>query len=116
MPGNVPERRPARETPPADDTLTEAIRPQAADGLAQAIDNASRDWWFQGAVQAVTQLAMSGRGFTVDQVAQMVGEPPDHHYWGALFAAAQRRRICEPVGARLGSDGRLVRVWWGLAQ
>jgi hypothetical protein len=83
-------------------------------GLEQAIANAANDWWFQGAMVAIRQLAIGGRGFTVLHVKDMVGEPPDYHYWGALFSAAQRQRIIEPVGARVGSDGRLVRVWWGL--
>jgi hypothetical protein len=83
-------------------------------GLEQAIENASSDWWFEGALVAVRQLALSGRGFTVDHLSSMVGEPPDPHYWGALLAAAQKLRIVEAVGARVGRDGRLVRVWWGL--
>jgi hypothetical protein len=82
-------------------------------GLEQAIENASSDWWFQGALVAVKQLALSGRGFTADHVLDMVGAPTDPHYVGALFAAAQRLRIVEAVGARVGLDGRLARVWWG---
>jgi hypothetical protein len=85
-------------------------------GLEQAIENASTDWWFQGALVAIKQLALSGRGFTVDHVLDMVGTPPDPHYVGALLAAAQRLKIVEPVGARVGRDGRLVRVWWGVPQ
>jgi hypothetical protein len=83
-------------------------------GLDCAIANAAGDWWFHGAMLAVRQLARSGRGFTVDHVLDMVGAPTDSHYLGALFAAAMRQRIVEPVGARVGRDGRLVRVWWGI--
>ena len=97
------------ETP--DDGLSAPILREA--GLEQAIENATSDWWFQGALVAIKQLAMSGRGFTVDHLSSMVGEPPDPHCWGALLAAAQKLRIVEAVGARVGRDGRLVRVWWG---
>jgi hypothetical protein len=84
------------------------------DGLEQAIENASTDWWFQGALMALKQLSISGRGFTVDNLLDLVGAPTDSHYLGAAFAAAQKLRIVEPVGARVGRNGRLVRVWWGL--
>jgi hypothetical protein len=83
-------------------------------GLEQAIENASSDWWFQGALLAVSQLARSGRGFTVDHLLDMVGAPTDPHYVGAVFAAAQRQHIVEPVGAVVGRDCRLRRVWWGV--
>jgi hypothetical protein len=106
-----PEVRSATDRTSTESDLTPG-RPQ--DGLDRAIENAASDWWFQGALVAIKQLATSGRGFTVENLSGMVGEPPDPHYWGALFAAAQKLRIIEPVGARLGRDGRLVRVWWGL--
>jgi len=82
------------------------------EGLELAIERAANDWWFQGGLVAIRQLALSGRGFTVDHLSSMVGEPPDPHYWGALLAAAQKLKIVEAVGARVGRDGRLVRVWW----
>ena len=63
---------------------------------------------------AIRQLALSGRGFTVDHIRDMAGEPEDPHYWGALFAAAQKLKIIEAVGARVGRDGQFVSVWWGL--
>ena len=83
-------------------------------GLEQAMENAASDWWHSGAMLAIKQLALSGCGFTVDHIRDMAGEPEDPHYWGALFAAAQKLKIIEAVGARVGRDGRLVRVWWGL--
>jgi hypothetical protein len=95
---------PTRSTPPQ----------PSYDGLEQAIDNAARDWWFQGAMVAIRQLALTGRGFTPDHLLDMVGAPTDPHYLGAVFAAAQRLKIVEAVGSRIGRDGRLVRVWWGL--
>lgn len=81
-------------------------------GVDVAIANASADWWFTGGLLAIRQLAMSGRGFTPCHVLEMVGEPPDPHYVGALFAAAVRKRIVEAVGCRVAADGRLVRVYW----
>lgn len=84
------------------------------DGLDQAIENSKSDWWTSGAMLPIRQLALAGRGFTVDHIREMAGEPEDPHYWGALFAAAQKVKIIEAVGARVGRDGRLVRVWWGL--
>jgi hypothetical protein len=64
-------------------------------------------------ILAIRQLALTNRGFTVDNLRDMVGEPEDFHYWGAVFAVAQRQGVIEPVGARVGRAG-LVRVWWGL--
>jgi hypothetical protein len=104
----------ARVEAAADGGTADATRSAALTGLEQAIENASNDWWFQGALVAIRQLALSGRGFTVDHLSSMIGEPPDPHYWGALFAAAQKLKIIEPVGARVGRDGRLVRLWWGV--
>ena len=82
-------------------------------GLDCAIESASRDWWYQGAMVAVQQLARSGRGFDVDHVASLTGEPPAAVYWGALFAAATKLGVVEAVGCRVAGDGRLVRVYWG---
>jgi hypothetical protein len=99
---------------PATDRATTETEPTVVTGLDRAIDNAATDWWFQGALLAIKQLGRSGRGFTADHVLDMVGAPTDPHYVGAVFAAAQRQRIVEAVGARVGRDGRLVRVWWGI--
>jgi hypothetical protein len=101
----------AEEKTPADG-LSDVIVGDS--GLEQAIANASSDWWFRGALVAIRQLALAGRGFTADHLLDMVGAPTDSHHVGALFAAAQKLRIIEAVGARVGRDGRLVRVWWGL--
>ena len=81
-------------------------------GLDRAIENAESDWWTTGALLAIQQLAKIGRGFDVDHVLDLVGEPTDPHYLGAAFAVARRQKIIEPVGARVGRGGRLVRVWW----
>jgi hypothetical protein len=102
----------ASETSPR---LATILSPRAdGTGLDQAIGSASTDWWFRGALLAIKQLARSGRGFTADHVLAMVGAPTGPHYVGAAFAAARRQRIVEAVGARLGQDGRLVRVWLGV--
>ena len=82
--------------------------------LRTAIDNATTDWWFQGAMAALKQLALADRGFTADNVLDLVGAPTDFHYVGVLFAVAQRQRVIEGVGCRVGRDGRLVRIWWGV--
>src|SRR5829696_5054514 len=92
-----------------------ATNPSLSDGLNRAIENAAADWWTQGALTAIRQLARDSRGFTIDDVLDLVGEPTDPHYPGAAFASARRQRLIEPVGARVGRGGRLVRVWWGLA-
>jgi hypothetical protein len=86
------------------------------DGLEQAIRNSASDWWHSGAILAIRQLALSGRGFDIDHIRDMAGEPEDPHYWGALFAAAQKLKIIEAVGARVGRDGKLRRIWWGVPQ
>jgi hypothetical protein len=108
-------RPPAERAGP--DSSTSARRGNtiiAPAGLEQSIANAARDWWYQGGLVAIRQLVRTRRVFTIDQLSDMIGEPPDPHYWGALFAGAQKLRIIEPVGARVGRDGRLVRLWWGL--
>lgn len=87
-----------------------------ASGLDQAISNAAGDWWTSGAMLAIRQLAMTGRGFDADHVITMCGMPSDGHYVGAVFAAAQRSKIIEAVGCRVAADGRLLRVWWGAPQ
>jgi hypothetical protein len=111
-PPEVVSNQGAEEKTPADG-LSDVILTGDA-GLELAIEAAASDWWFTGAMVALKQLVLSGRGFTVDHLSAMVGEPPDPHYWGALLAAAQKLGIIEAVGARVGRDGRLVRVWWGL--
>src|SRR5215212_445896 len=92
-----------------------ATTPSLADGRDRAIENAAGDWWTQGAMVAIGQLARERRGFTIDDVLDLCGQPTDPHYSGAVLAAAQRRKLIEPVGAWIGRGGRLVRVWWGVA-
>jgi hypothetical protein len=86
------------------------------DGLEQAIRNSASDWWHGGAMLAIKQLALSGRGFDVDHIRDLAGEPEDPHYWGAVFASAQKLKVIEAVGARIGRDGKLRRIWWGVPQ
>ena len=117
-PEEVPRRRPSAEAPPAvilvHQTQPTGGKSTPEEGLDRAIENAASDWWFQGALLAIQQLALSRRGFTVDTLLDMVGQPSEPHHVGAVFAAAQRQRIAEAVGAAVAADGRLVRVWWGL--
>src|SRR3712207_1453683 len=63
-----------------------------ADGLDQAISNASTDWWSIGAAVAIRQLALGGY-FDADSLLDLVGEPPHPAYVGAAFAAAQRSAV-----------------------
>jgi hypothetical protein len=100
---------------PSDLGLADLNTSYAVDGLQTAIDNAASDWWWSGANLAIAQLARSGRGFDVDAVLDLVGQPEHPAYVGAAFAAAQRRGVIETVGARVGRGGRLRRVWWGVA-
>ena len=74
-----------------------------ADGATQASNDA--DEWWAAALLAHRQLDRIGRG--------IVGEPPAPAYVGAVYAAAQRSKIIEAVGCRVGRNGRLLRVWWG---
>ena len=86
-------------------------------GLGQAVAERRQSDWWSAAAQCSRDPAsspLSGRGFTVDHIRDMAGEPEDPHYWGALFAAAQRLKIVGAVGARIGRDNRLCRVWWGV--
>src|SRR5215218_3053041 len=102
--------RPGEKAAPAENNGEASL-----DGLERAIENAVADSWTQGALTAIRQLARDRRGFTIDDVLDLVGEPTDPHYPGAAFASARRQKLIEPVGARVGRGGRLVRVWWGVA-
>ena len=82
--------------------------------LDSAIKHATTDWWASGAALAIRQLALADRGFDADHVLDMVGRPPSPECVGAVFAAARRSNVIEAVGCRVGRDGRLLRVWWGL--
>lgn len=85
------------------------------DGIDRAIENASSDWWYVGALLYVRQIAQMGQGFTADDLLDAVGQPPAPEYVGAVFAAAYRSKLIEPVGCRVASDNRLVRVWWAVS-
>jgi hypothetical protein len=111
-PNQVRRPRPDQETRPAEGLATETH--STTDGLERAIAKASADWWAQNALLAIQQLARSNRAFTAEHVLDMVGAPTDPHYVGAVFAIAQRKRIAEAVGATIGPDARLLRVWWGV--
>lgn len=107
-----------RDGPPAGAALSSSATPPslslsyAPSGLEAAIDNAHLDWWATGAQLALVQLAKAGRGFTVDDLLDLVGQPPAPQYVGAVLAAAQRLRLIEPVGCQIGRDGRMVRRWF----
>lgn len=85
-------------------------------GVHQAIRSARGDWWYEQAQLAIRQLAAEGRGFDVDHLIDLVGEPPAPEYVGAALAAAHRSKHIEAVGARVARDGRLLRIWWPLQQ
>ncbi len=82
-------------------------------GIDRAMDGANSSWWWAGAALAIQQLARQGVGFSAEHVVDLVGEPDDPHHLGAALAAAYRRGVIEPVGARIGRANRPVRVWWG---
>lgn len=105
-PGRTASDGPAKDLPQS----------YAENTVDTAIENATADWWSIGAGLAIDQLARSGRGFTIDHVLELTGEPTDPHYPGAVMAAAQRRRVIEAVGAVVGRGGRLLRVWWGVPE
>lgn len=85
----------------------------ASGGLERALQVAQRDWWSDGAALAIKQLATAGRGFTSEHLIDLVGEPHEPHLLGAAFAAAQRSRVIEAIGATIGRDGKPRRIWWG---
>ena len=83
-------------------------------GLRQSIDNSADDWLTMGWLSAIRHLAASPRRFTADDVRDLAGSATDFHYHGAAFASAAREGLIEAVGARIGRDGRPLRVWVGV--
>lgn len=98
-----------------DDTL--AGRP---DGL-QAAWHFAPEEWRSHALQVLSDLAASGRPFTVDDLrAAGVQDPDKHQRWGALMAQARHRGLINLVGhgERTAPNGAgVVGRWWiGSAQ
>lgn len=89
----------------------------AADGPARAARNAD-SWWWSTASTGIEWLSRTRSSFTVDDLRDLgVPEADDPCRWGSLIAAAWRSGRIEPVGASVSArDGRLVRVWAGVAR
>lgn len=99
---------------PATDHHNHHVRRYPTSGFAAVIESASDDCWSIEAALAIAQLGRRSLGFDASHVVEMVGEPTDPHQLGAAFSAAYRKGLIEPVGARIGSNGRPCRVWWGV--
>jgi hypothetical protein len=87
-------------------------------GVEQAFDNAD-DWWRSVALQGLTWLAELGQPFDAYDLTELGVPDPDHpDRWGALFQAAYKQGLVEPVGyhesRRPGRAGGVCRVWQGV--
>lgn len=75
--------------------------------------------WRSQALDALAQIAATGRVFTVFEVANYgVGEPPGgHHEWGRLARDAHHMGLIEHVGftesKRPGTKASAVKTWRG---
>jgi hypothetical protein len=88
-------------------------RPDQGTRLAKGLSTESQSTtWRREAQRVISVLAHTGHPFHVDDLAMLVGNPPNLKQLGACLAAAKRQRLIEVAGAAL-VGGRLVRVWRG---
>lgn len=85
--------------------------------LGEVLENAD-DWWRSVAERGLMYWARSGIPFDAHDVTLLGVPDPDHpNRWGALFQAAARAGLIEPVGyhrsRRPGRHGGVCRVWKG---
>lgn len=69
-------------------------------------------------MQAIEHLAGTDRVFTADDLHSLgIPLPPHPNHIGALFSAAHKAGLIQPVGyapsAREGRNGSVVRTWRG---
>jgi hypothetical protein len=87
-------------------------------GLGSAIEHAD-PWWLECALQAIEDLAATGREFTAWDLSDMgVPDPDRPARWGAAFSVASTRGLIEAVGyqvsRRPSRGGGACRVWRGV--
>lgn len=67
-------------------------------GIARVLDHTPESWK-NAALEAITSLATSGRGFTAEDVREIAGDPPGHYNaMGAAVRAAATRGLIRKVG------------------
>ena len=78
------------------------------------------EWWVDGALRAIEDLAASGAIFSADQLRAdpyNIPDPSHPNHWGALFAKARAEGIVKPVGyaaSRTATrNGGVLRLWRG---
>lgn len=85
--------------------------------LTQTFEH-SDEWWRLTAIQAVEDLAASGRPFEAYDVTELgVVDPPHANCWGGLFHTARAKGLIEVAGyaqsRRPSRSGGLCRLWIG---
>ncbi|SFD13240.1 hypothetical protein SAMN05421773_11047 [Streptomyces aidingensis] len=87
-------------------------------GMAQA-EAATDPDWAATCDEAIEEMARRGQPFQASDLvrAGLVGEPDDHHRWGARFGLAARRGVIEHHHAdksgRATSRRSLLNTWIG---
>lgn len=75
-------------------------------------------WFTDGVLRAIDTLAATGRPFTAEHIAELVGEPEHPNQWGPPFALARSRGVIEHHGAihahKRSRKGALLNVWIGV--
>lgn len=88
-----------------------------APNLEQVVDETD-PWWRASAMQALTDLAATGRPFDAYDITELgVVDPPHPNHWGALFRAAATAGTIVHAGwhrsRRPGRAGGVCSVWRG---
>ena len=87
--------------------------------LADAVGRADLHWW-ACAMSALKTEARTGRRFGADTLSEVYGlaDPDSPNRWGALFSAAAKAGLIDPVGFRISRrtsrSGGVCREWCGV--
>lgn len=107
---------------PQDDLQLDIFAQEVDDGVYSGVDQAAAGaetgWWDHG-MRTIDELARTRQEFVPDDVTDLIGAPDHHNRVGALFAAASRAGIIEPVAMRRSTKpsrhAARVCVWRGVA-
>lgn len=93
------------------------MRPAVSETLLETFEH-SDEWWKSTAMQAVEDLAATGRPFEAYDVTELgVVDPPCSSHWGSLFHRAHSRGLIEIAGygqsRRPSRAHGLTRLWVG---
>jgi hypothetical protein len=80
----------------------------------------SEEWKRRGLTE-IRRLAETQDEITSDDVHPLIGEPPHHNQWGALFSEAGKRSIIRRTGRiqrskRPLAKGRQIQIWESISR